>query len=283
MTRAADNDQPFRHYSTKHRLVSWISQHLFDNLTYTVHHGLNDGMKRKGGLGWLPEFLTGSAKTPEQAFWSNVNLRDMVVYDVGAFQGLLTLYFARRARTVISYEPNTRNHARLIQNLHLNQVENVIVRKLGVGSEPCTASMIASPLMLGGASIEANTVEGLRNSNLPIIREEISVVRLDDDIRDASLPAPDFIKIDIEGLELAALTGARQTIQARRPQLFFEIHGETMNLKRKNVREIVAYLEELGYRNIRHVETGTQINCATASDAAEGHLHCVASVGQLST
>jgi FkbM family methyltransferase len=240
-----------------------------------VHHGLNKGMKRKGGLGWLPQSFTGSAK-PEEAFWSNLNLRDMVVYDVGAFHGLLTLYFARQARTVISYEPNTRNHARLIDNLRLNRLENVIVRKLGVGSEPRTAAMIANPLMPGGASIESNTVEGLRNSNVPVVREEISVVRLDDDIRDASLPAPDFIKIDIEGLELAALTGARQTIQAHKPQLFLEMHGETMDLKRKKVREIVAYLEELGYRDIRHVETGKQINLAVASDAAQGHLHCVA-------
>ncbi len=276
MEPASADDQPFRHYSAKHRLVSWISQHLFDNLTYTVRHGLNKGMKRKGGLGWLPEFITGSAKTPEQAFWGNINLEDMVVYDVGAFQGLLTLYFARQARTVVSYEPNSRNHACLMENLRLNRVENVIVRKLGVGSEFRTAAMIASPLMPGGASIESNMVEGLEKSNLPIIREEICVVRLDDDIRDSSLPAPDFIKIDIEGLELAALAGARQTIQASMPQLFLEMHGETMNLKRKNVKEIVAYLEELGYRGIRHVETGQSITCATASDAAEGHLYCVA-------
>jgi hypothetical protein len=136
--------------------------------------------------------------------------------------------------------------------------------------------MIASPLMPGGAAIESNLVEGLQHSNLPIIREEISVVRLDDDIRDAALPAPDFIRIDTEGLELAVLTGARRTIQAHRPHLFLEMHGETMNLKRKNVRDIVACLEELGYRNIRHVETGKQINSVTASDAARGHLHCVA-------
>ena len=275
MTRAAADEQPFRHYGAKHRLVAWISQHLFDDLTYTVQHGLNKGMKRKGGLGWLPEFLTSSAKTPEEVFWSNLNLRDMVVYDVGAFEGLLTLYFARQARTVISYEPNIRNHAHLIQNLQVNRVKNVIVRKLGVGSETCRAVMAASPLMLGGASIESNAVEGLRNSNLPIILEEISVVRLDDDIRDASLPAPDFIKFDIEGLELAALKGAHQTIQVCRPQLFLEIHGETMNLKRKNVREIVAYLEKLGYGNIQHVETGKPINSAAASDAARGHIHCV--------
>ncbi len=274
-TPAAD-DQPFSHYTAQHRAVSWISQHLFDHLTYTVRHGLNKGMKRRGGLAWLPEFLASGTNTPEQVFWMKFNFQGMVVYDVGAFQGFLTLFFARQARTVISYEPNTRNHARLIENLRLNEVENVIVRKLGVGSEPRRANMMAIPLMPGGASIDDRMIEGLRKSNLRAICEEISVVRLDDDIREASIPVPDFIKIDVEGLELAALAGARQTILSRKPQLFLEMHGETMNLKRKNVNEIVAYLEELGYTSITHVESGRQIHAGNASEvAAEGHLYCV--------
>lgn len=35
------NDREFAHYTTKHRIVAWISQTLFDNVTYTVHHDLN--------------------------------------------------------------------------------------------------------------------------------------------------------------------------------------------------------------------------------------------------
>ena len=278
---AADN-QAFRHYSVKHRVISWLSQHLFDNLTYTVRHGLNTGMKRRGGLGWLPEFLANDTETAEQTFWRKLDLQDKVVYDVGAFHGLLTLFFARHARTVVSYEPNTCNHARLIQNVRLNRLENVIVRKLGVGCEFRRAVMVMDPPTPGGASIERNIVGSKGGSNGPIVHEEIPVVRLDDDIRDASLPAPDVIKIDVEGLELAALTGARQTILTHCPRLFIEIHGETMSLKRQNARDVVICLEEMGYRNIRHVESGRQVDRATAADvAAQGHLDCVASSAPL--
>ena len=119
-------DEPFRHYSAKHQVVAWISQGLFDNVTYTVRHGLLKGMKRKGGLAWVPGFVAGSAtRTPEQSFWMNLDLQDLVIYDIGAFQGLLTLYFARKGRRVISYEPNTMNHARLMDNLRLNGMKNV--------------------------------------------------------------------------------------------------------------------------------------------------------------
>jgi hypothetical protein len=36
---------------------------------------------------------------------------------------------------------------------------------------------------------------------------------------------PDFIKIDVEGHELAVLEGARQTLQSRRPALLIEIEA----------------------------------------------------------
>src|SRR5437660_379801 len=95
MNAQGADDQPFRHYSTKQRMVAWASQNLFDHITYTVRHGLIKGMKRRGGLAWLPEFLTGTAPTPEQSFWTKQDFKGRVVYDIGAYHGLLTLLFAR--------------------------------------------------------------------------------------------------------------------------------------------------------------------------------------------
>jgi len=276
MKPTTKDDQPFHHYTMKHRAVAWLSQTLFDNVTYTVRHGLIKGMQRKGGLAWLPEFLTGSIRTPEYSFWLNHALEGLVIYDIGAFQGLLTLFLARRGREVISYEPNARNHARLLENLRLNGVNNVLVRNVGIGSKPGFARMVASPLMPGGASIEPETVAGLLQSDQPALSEEIFVTTLDDDIQKMSLPPPDFIKLDIEGAELDALAGARNTLLRHKPQVFVELHGETMNLKRKNVAAVVACLNEVGYRKILHVETETRIDANNCMLAAEGHLYCQA-------
>ena len=257
-------------------MVAWVSQTLFDRVTYRVRHGLIKGMKRRGGLAWLPEFVTRSAVTPEQTFWKKLDLKGKVVYDVGAFQGLLTLFFAQSAKQVISYEPNSRNHARLMQNLRINRLNNVTVRKIGIGAKRENATMVASPLMPGGASIEGETVAGLRNSNMPVQTEQISITTLDDDIRENALPAPGFIKIDIEGGELAALQGARETLMKHKPELFLEMHGETMNLKRRNVAALVDCLNASGYRDILHVESGTKITPANSEVAVEGHLYCKA-------
>ncbi len=262
------DDLPFHHYTRKHRLISWVSQNLFDGITYTARHGLIVGMKRKGGLGWLP---IRPQATAEQQFWQKLDLGGQIIYDIGAFQGLLTLFFASRAKHVVSYEPASKNHARLIENLRLNDITNVTARKVGLGSSRRSASLCFLPLMPGGASIEASTIEGIRR--FPHAVEEIPITTLDEDIRDNALPAPDFIKIDVEGLENEALLGARQTL-ASHPALFLEMHGETMNEKRRKCSEIVAILEEAGYRDILHVESSSRVTSGNTAVAVEGHLYC---------
>ena len=267
-------DIPFRHYTLKHRLIAWISVHLFDTATYTVRHGLLKGMKRKGGLAWLPTIFSRGLVTAEQQFWSDLNLNGMTVYDIGAFHGLLTMFFASRAKAVVCFEPNTKNHKRLMENLMLNGIKNVEVRKVGVGSRQETRKMVGSPLMPGGSSVDEKTVEELLRAGVGTVVEEISIVTIDEEMPQANLAVPDFIKIDIEGWEIEALRGARHTLELHKPALFLEMHGETIREKKRKVAEIVAFLWEMNYRRIRHIETGTSITPENTSVAMEGHLYC---------
>jgi FkbM family methyltransferase len=263
-------DLPFRHYTLKHRLIAWISMNLFDTATYTVRRGLLKGMRRKGGLGWVPPIFSPGTFTAEERFWSGLNLSGMTVYDVGAFQGLLTLFFASQAKEVVSFEPNTQNRKRLMENLTLNGIKNVRVCKVGVGSVYETRKMVVTPLMPGGATVREKTPEGSRGT----VAEDVAIVTLDQEISLASLPAPDFIKIDTEGWEIEVLRGARNTLQLVKPRLFLEMHGETIREKKDNVAGIVAFLWEINYRRILHVETGAAITPENTAVAMEGHLYC---------
>jgi len=156
----------------------------------------------------------------------------------------------------------------------LNGVKNVEVRKVGVGSHHETRKMVGNPLMLGGASVERKTVEEMLRTGVGTVVEEIPIVTLDEEIPQAGLPAPDFIKIDIEGWEIEALRGARNTLKLYKPALFLEMHGETIREKRRKVTEIVTFLWEINYRRIRHIESGTMITPENTSIAMEGHLYC---------
>jgi FkbM family methyltransferase len=257
------DDLPFEHYSLRHRAIAWISQNLFDRCTYTVRHGLIRGMQRKGGLGWMPA----GAPNKEEMFWRDLPLDGLVIYDVGAFHGILTLFFASRGARVVAYEPNEMNHARLIENIRLNNLTNVEVRKLAVGSRARSGTLLYDPSMAGGGSLNPDAAAP--------VSQTVQITTLDHDIAAASLPAPDLIKIDIEGWELQALEGARATLDAYHPWLFLEMHGETMREKKRKASAIVAFLCDAGYTDILHVESGVAITPGDETVAAEGHLYCL--------
>jgi FkbM family methyltransferase len=268
-----DENKAFEHYTVKHRIVAWISQNVFDGVQYRVRRGLLKGMKRKGGLAFLPDSVVREVETAETRFWRSQVFTDLVVYDIGAFQGLLALFFARQARQVICYEPNDGNRNRLLENVRLNGLRNVVVRPVGIGTEEKHLLMKWDTLMPGGASVE----EAI-SSQLPLGRrlrtEEITITTLDHDIEANNLPKPDFIKIDIEGFELEALKGARRTLAVHAPALFLEMHGATMAEKKRRVSEIVRFLTDNGYSDIRHIETQSTITPDNSSLGCEGHLYC---------
>ena len=274
MNESASEHVPHNHYTLKHRAIAWVSTRLFDNVTYTVRHGLLKGMRRRGGLGWAPGFLTSGIASKEEEFWEQLNLSGMTVYDIGSFQGLLALLFASRAKTVVCFEPNNNNNKRLMENLQLNRLTNVQVRKVGIGSKRELVRMVGTPLMPGGSSVDANAIKEIERSGSKAIVEEIQVVTLDEEMREAKLPPPNFIKIDIEGYELEALKGASGALAAHHPALFLEMHGETMSEKKRKAQGIVDFLWEAGYRSILHIESEELITPATAARAAEGHLYC---------
>lgn len=220
-------------------------------------------MRRRGGLGWIPW----GARNKEEDFWQKLPLNGLIVYDIGAFQGLLTLFFASRGAQVVAYEPNDVNRRRLVTNIQLNHLTNVRVRKLAVGSHAESGTLAYQPLMAGGGALNGNA-QGR-------VSQPVEITTLDSDIAAASLPPPDLIKIDVEGWELAALEGARATLEAHHPALFLEMHGETMREKRVKVAAIVAFLCDAGYTDILHVESGAMITPGEAGMAAEGHLYCL--------
>lgn len=261
------------HYTLRHRVIASLSQRL-DGITYTQRHGLIRGMKRRGGLGFLPGILAGgNHETAEHRFLRSLDLRGKVVYEIGAFQGLLTLFFSNRAKEVIAYEPNPPSYRRVLQNLRLNQRENVRVRNLAVGERAGTLTLLCDPLMPGGTSGDP-AVAGQIQGTGAATSVTVPLVTIDEDIASNQLPPPDVVKIDIEGMELPALQGMTDTLRRYRPDLYMEMHGATPEQKDRNVRAIVEFVTDLGYRDILHVESGVGITRDTSTRARAGHLYC---------
>jgi FkbM family methyltransferase len=252
-------------------LVSFLSQRLFRGYTYTVRHGLAAGMRRKGGLGFLP---FDSGETPETLFFRKLPLEGKIIYDIGAFEGVLTLFFARKAREVVAYEPNPYNYARCLDNVGLNELKNVQILNRGVSDRAGTIELTYDPLMAGAGTGETAIAQQISSSVKSAQKVWVRTVALDEDIGLSGLPIPDFIKIDIEGMEFPALKGMHRTLLERRPDLFIEMHGATAKEKIENSHAVVDLLETCRYR-IYDIENREYLTFANLGDRRPSHLYCV--------
>ncbi len=168
---------------------------------------------------------------------------DDVVYDVGANVGVYALAVAAGGpdRRVIAYEPAPPTIERLRANCERNDCgDRVTIRPVGLGATagfrrfyvstyPELSSFDRESATRWGASVAAT--------------DSVRVRRLDEEIRDR--PAPDVLKIDVEGTGAAVLRGARETLRTHRPDVFLEVHREALSGDRTAaVRE---ELEAAGY------------------------------------
>jgi FkbM family methyltransferase len=143
--------------------------------------------------------------------------------DVGANLGYYTISLANwvgPSGLVVAFEPFPGNFAILEKNVHLNQLQNVTLEPSAVSD--CNGSL----QLIYGVEEQFSATPSVAGYAIEGNRESIQVpTRSLDDSITALGRAPDFIKIDVEGAELAVLEGARHTIATVRPILLVEIHG----------------------------------------------------------
>lgn len=241
------------------------------NITYTVRRGPARGMRRRGGLAFIPEWI--APPTAEELRLRTLDLAGKTIFDIGGFEGVMTLFFSRAAGEqgqVVVFEPNPANVQCIKNNIAANRLQNVDLQPVALGGETGTANLCFDAKYKGCGSINGISVaSGETNAiNVPLHR-------LDDLISAASLAVPDFVKIDVEGFETEVLGGMPETLRKHTPDLWIETHAAL--LADSNAREayrtgLLALLTGLHYR-IEHVETVTVLT-EKDRDWPDGHLYC---------
>lgn len=191
---------------------------------------------------------------------------DAVIVDVGGNVGTTTLSFAKIAHrgTVHVFEPSPAMLPVLKKNLELSGATNVQVHAIGLSDQPsCGRLRVAIAGNPGSAHFQAGA-EG--DDGFPI-----TVARLDDVL--GELPRLDFVKIDVEGLELRVLRGAERLIRRCRPVLLFERNEAAMQRGGTSGDEVCAAVTALGY-HLAWLDRGRFRDYASAK-AARQHLHNV--------
>ena len=259
---------------TRFRLYSIVS-HFFENHVYTDRYGLVKGLKRKGGLGFIPKIME---MTEEEKFLVDLDLKGQTVFDVGAFIGLFTMFFARvvgKDGKVVAFEPNPSLCNKIKENLLLNNFGNVEVKQLALGREK-KREILAFPSMIPGVgSIEEHEkVRILQQKRARTV--EIEVDTVDNLVTAKKIPRPDFVKIDVQGAELDVLIGMSNALKMCKPKILVEVHSiPYINWRIKNLQRIVKFLMENGYL-LYHVESGRAVNSSNAHIIkADEHLWCI--------
>jgi hypothetical protein len=136
--------------------------------------------------------------------------RGDVCYDIGAADGYYALAFSRLARPgrIYCFEPDA---------AHARQLESTIARNTHLGS-----TVAVHQLRLG------------RNG-------DDTAAALDDLVYRQGWPAPQVIKMDVDGGEVDILNGAERVLRDNRPDLIIEVHSIALE------SECARLLREAGY------------------------------------
>lgn len=158
-----------------------------------------------------------------------------VVVDVGAYPGDYSVFAARRVgRTgkVICFEPDARNRKVLRKNMEKEKLNNFIIVPKGLWNKSTKLKIKVSD----GLHTELSKDNG---------EQEIEVVRLDDELKKIGIKKVDVLKMDIEGAEIEAIQGAKQTLKNNNVHVMIAsyhiVNGETTS------HFLEGFLKNIGY------------------------------------
>ena len=140
-----------------------------------------------------------------------------VVVDGGANIGLVSIPLAKavaaRQGVVHAFEPQRMLNYALCGSVALNDLENLIVHRSGLAA---TRSTMRVPLVDYSQVSDYGTVQLQPEDDAG--GDTVDVIALDD----FGLERLDFLKLDIEGMEIEALRGARALIRTHQPWCWIE-------------------------------------------------------------
>ncbi|HVZ42342.1 MAG TPA: FkbM family methyltransferase [Ramlibacter sp.] len=214
-----------------------------DYLLFSTNDVISRGIHESGA--WEPHLLTIA-----NAFVSGVERP--LVFDIGANLGGFAVRAAKMIQqsggSVWAFEPQRIVYYQLCGNIFLNRLDNVVAYNYAVGETDATLELpvpdYARLSNVGGYSVEAkwrelNGTQGFMTA----ATEAVRCVCLD------NLAVPrrvNFIKLDVEGLELQVLRGAAKFLAAQGyPPIFFEVWDTPWFAEGK--KALLDYVLGLGY------------------------------------
>ena len=192
-------------------------------------------------------YIGGCIEPNEFAFIGSVLKKGMVMIDVGANDGLFTIFAARRVGRkgrVIAFEPSAREFARLQANIQMNRLRNVKAVAKAASNETGSSQLKISEYGHEGQNTFGDFAHAVKQSGIQVVE----VCPLDGFLRFESLNRLDLIKIDVEGAEYKVLQGAEGTIRKFRPIILLEVLDKALQYQGSTAGQVMQFLLDLDYK-----------------------------------
>jgi FkbM family methyltransferase len=211
------------------------------------HAGTRLGVNFCNDLG-LAVFVAGCFEPNEFALLGRLLQPGMTVLDGGANEGAYTLFLAALVGPegrVIAVEPSPRERERLQANVALNAMAQIAVIGAALAEQPGEIDL----LLAEAAHAGQNTLGSFIYSGVAAagsIRVPATTIDLLVDTQDLS--GLDIVKLDLEGAELRALTGAQVTLRRWRPLVLFECAEAALSRQGGSLTDLLKIFDACGYR-----------------------------------
>ena len=172
-------------------------------------------------------------------------------FDVGANVGDYTLSLAKLVGPngrVFSFEPNPRNFNKLSHLVQMGRLEHVSVHPIALGETSGTASLVVERdqgMWRVNSGYLVFDTEDFNRFSGHTRRSTVRIATLDELFPNCGMAG--FMKVDVEGLELPVLRGARELLRASHPHLVIEVSDAQIDYG-YGASELVDFLSELDYQ-----------------------------------
>jgi FkbM family methyltransferase len=221
-----------------------VSLSARQRLTYTVH--LFKALTKKHHADLVP-FLQQHIKP------------DAVILDIGANAGNFTRIFSKLAPqgTVHAFEPGSYALSILKRVIAVRGLKNVKLHTVGLSDKKMTLDLHMPVKQSGSVGFGlAHIGDDKAVDPRATVSEQIPLDRLDDVAKATKIERVDFIKIDVEGWELRALTGGEELIARNHPVIMLEMVDRFLQRAGDSSAALFKFLYGHGYDIYRFDETG---------------------------
>ena len=187
-------------------------------------------------------FLT---KEPDTIRWIENFKVNSVFWDVGANIGLYSCFASRQKKAkTFAFEPSVFNLEVLSKNIYCNNLsDKIIIIPLSLTSETKISSFNMSKIEVGGArSSFSENYDEEGNVFNPVFKYNTLGISGNDFVKKFNIDKPDYIKIDLDGIEYLVLNGLSEILDDT-SSILIEV-TESFKSKKKKIKE---FLEHRGF------------------------------------